>query len=183
MKPVLILIDLQEDYLNRPPVAARRAALLDRIARLLDAFRRRRLPIIHVVSIYKADRSNWTLSMLRDNWPVVIEGTSGAAIANEIAPADGEPVVVKDRFSAFFGTDFGARLSTTGADVLVVAGINTHACVRMTVIDAFMRDMPVVVCSDAVDSWDPEHHRVTLEYLSRGIAEVIPSDELIARIS
>ena len=182
MNPALVLIDLQEDYLDRPPVRERRQALLARVAELLAAFRRRGLPVLHVVSLYKADRSNWTRSMRRDDWPVVIEGTRGAQVDPAARPAPGEPVIVKDRYSAFFGTDLEARLAAAGADALVVAGVNTHACVRTTVIDAFMRDWAVVVPADAVDSWDPEHHRVTLSYLARGIAELTTVDRLVAAL-
>ena len=182
MKPALVLIDLQEDYLDRAPLRERRPALLARIAELLAAFRRRGLPVLHVVSVYKADRSNWTRSMLRDDWPVVIEGTSGAQVVAAARPAPGEPLIVKDRYSAFFRTDLEARLAESGADTLVVAGVNTHACVRTTAIDAFMRDWAVVVPTDAVDSWDPEHHRVTLAYLARGIAELTAVDQLVAAL-
>lgn len=183
MKPVLLLIDLQNDYLDREPIGSRKAALLQKISTMLAAFRKRQLPIIHVISIYKADRSNWTLSMLKDDWPVVIEGTRGVEIPGLIAPHSNESVVVKDRFSAFFQTDLEKILALIKCDNLVCVGINTHACVRMTAIDAFMRDIRVTVLEDCVDSWDPEHHRVTLEYLSRGIATVTTSNEVLATLS
>ena len=182
MKPVLTLIDLQEDYLNRPPLRERREALCHRIAGLLTAFRERRLPVIHVIALYQANRSNWTLSMLRDGYGVVIEGTPGAQIADPVRPQGGEPVVVKTRYSAFHRTDFEARLTDSGADTMVCAGINTHACVRMTVLDAYCRDWPVIVPTDCVDGWDEEHHRVTLSYLARGVAETVSSDKLVARL-
>ena len=183
MRPALVLVDLQEDYLDRPPLAARRGALLARIGVLLAAFRDRGLPVLHVASVYKADRSNWTRSMLRDDWPVAIEGTPGVGIAPEARPGAGEPVIVKDRYSAFFRTDLEERLRASGADALVVAGVNTHACVRTTVIDAFMRDWPVLVPTDGVDSWDPEHHRVTLAYLSRGIAELKTVEQIVRALA
>jgi nicotinamidase-related amidase len=178
VRPALVLIDLQEDYLARPPIDARRDALCARIADLLAAFRERGLPVLHVVSVYKADRSNWTRSMLRDEWSVVIEGTRGADVPPVLRPEAGEPVIVKDRYSAFFRTDFEARLAESAADALVVVGINTHACVRMTVIDAFMRDWAVIVPVDCVDSWDAEHHRVTLAYFDRGIAALTTAEAL-----
>jgi len=56
-----------------------------------------------------------------------------------------DAVLVKKRYSAFFGTDLDTLLSTIQPDVLVIAGVNTHAYVRMTAIDAYQRDYDVIV--------------------------------------
>lgn len=40
---------------------------------------------------------------------------------------------------ASIGTDLDATLKNVCPDLVVVAGINTHACVRTTVIDAYQR--------------------------------------------
>ena len=183
MKPALILIDLQEDYLARKELAPRKDALLGNVGKLLAAFRSLSLPIVHVISIYRKDRSNWTLSMIQDNWPVVIEGTPGAKVAAEVRPLPGEPVVVKDRYSAFFRTDMDERLKAMGATDLVLAGINTHACIRTTAIDAFMRDWKVILPLECVDSWDPDHHRITVEYFRKAkIARIVPLEDFLAEI-
>ena len=55
----------------------------------------------------------------------------------------------------------------------MLAGINTHACIRMAAIDAYQRDLDVVIPEDCVSSPDEEHHRVTLGYLGLEIAQVI----------
>jgi nicotinamidase-related amidase len=85
----------------------------------------------------------------------------------------------RKRYSAFFGTDLDAPLSAIRPDVSVVAGVNTHACVRMTAIDAYQRDYDVIVAGECVASSDPEHHDVTLRYLDGNIARILPTtDEL-----
>jgi len=66
-----------------------------------------------------------------------------------------------ERHEAFFGTDFEARLLPFQPMTLVVSGVNTHACVRTTVIDAYQRDFDVVVASDCIASYDDQHHEVT----------------------
>ncbi|MCQ3973488.1 MAG: hypothetical protein DPW09_08600 [Anaerolineae bacterium] len=38
------------------------------------------------------------------------------------------------RYSTFFETDLDTFLSSLNPDVIVVCGVNTHACVRTTVI-------------------------------------------------
>ena len=85
---------------------------------------------------------------------------------------------MKKRYSAFFATDLDTRLSNIRPDVLVIAGVNTHACVRMTAIDAYQRDYDVIV-RECVASSDPEHHDVTLRYLDGNITRVLPTAEIL----
>ena len=63
-------------------------------------------------------------------------------------------------------------------DELVLAGINTHACVRTTAIDAYQRDWKVIVASDCVDSYDREHHEISMKYMQDKIASVMSNAEL-----
>ena len=91
-------------------------------------------------------------------------------------------MIVKKRYSAFFGTDLDARLSKIRPDVLVIAGVNTHACVRMTAIDAYQRDYDVIVAAECVASSDPGHRDVTLRYLDGNIARVLPTADVLGLI-
>jgi nicotinamidase-related amidase len=93
-----------------------------------------------------------------------------------VAPS--EPIIVKKRYSAFFGTGLDELLAKLQPDALVLAGINTHACIRTTAIDAYQRDWPVVLASDCVSSYDEEHHAVTLRYLQREIARAMTNKEI-----
>ena len=66
-------------------------------------------------------------------------------------------------------------------DTLELAGINTHACVRMTAIDANQRDLDVIIAREAVGSQDREHAAVSLRYMDGKIARVLPLAEAAAR--
>jgi isochorismate hydrolase len=90
---------------------------------------------------------------------------------------------VKKRYSAFFGTDLEATLQQIRPDLLVVGGINTHACVRTTVIDAYQRDYDVIVATDCIASYDEAHHDMTTRYLDGSIARLLPSQEIIEMLA
>ena len=62
---------------------------------------------------------------------------------------------------------------------LILCGINTHACVRMAAIDAFQRDLEVIIAADCVDSYDKEHHDISLRYLGRDISRVLDNDQIM----
>ena len=65
---------------------------------------------------------------------------------------------------------------------LVICGIFTHSCVRMTAIDAYQRDLDVIIPYECVDSIDAEHHEISLRYLGRGISKVISLEEAIKEL-
>ena len=58
----------------------------------------------------------------------------------------------------------------------------THACVRMTAIDAYQRDYDVIVAAECVASSDPEHHDITLRYLDGNIARILPTANVLGLI-
>jgi isochorismate hydrolase len=92
-------------------------------------------------------------------------------------------VIVKKRYSAFYGTGLDETLADIDADAIVLAGINTHACIRTTAIDAYQRDWTVVLALDCVDSYDREHHEVSLRYLRDRMALGMTNQELEAALS
>ncbi len=69
-----------------------------------------------------------------------------------------------------------ARLKPDG---LIIAGINTHACIRATAIDAYQRDWDVIAAADRVDSYDREHHDISLRYLNGKIATTMGNREIV----
>ena len=64
--------------------------------------------------------------------------------------------------------------------VRLLAGFLTHACIRVTALDAYQRDYDVIIARDCVDTYDAAHEKVTLAYLSRYVARVLSNDELFA---
>jgi len=115
------------------------------------------------------------LEMRANNVSITIAGTPGCEILPELERLPHDAVLVKKRYSAFFGTDLDSLLST-------IPGVNTHACVRMTAIDAYQRDYDVIVAAECVASSDHEHHEVTLRYLDGMIARVLSTAEVVATL-
>ena len=76
------------------------------------------------------------------------------AIFPEIAPRDGEIVIKKHRYSAFYGTDLEIILRGLGVTTVVIAGVSTDNCCHATARDALFRDFRVVVLADATASGD-----------------------------
>jgi nicotinamidase-related amidase len=83
-------------------------------------------------------------------------------IPQELAPEDGDIVVIKKRVGPFGTTDLHEQLQRRGIDTLVLAGISTSGVVLSTVRDAHDRDYRVLVVADACADRDQEVHGVLL---------------------
>ncbi|MCA1223766.1 cysteine hydrolase family protein, partial [Streptomyces sp. 8L] len=82
----------------------------------------------------------------------------GAAIHPDVAPADGEIVVYKNRVSAFAGNNLQQILTAQDIDHLVLAGIATGGIVLSTALQAFDLDYRITVLSDACADPSPALH-------------------------
>ena len=107
-----------------------------------------------------------------------IKGTPGPLILDELVRSDSDIEIVKKRYSMFYGTDLESLLQDLQTDSLILAGVNSHACVRTAAIDAYQRDFPVTLVRECVASKDQKHHDITMDYLDGGIATVVTLDEL-----
>ena len=144
MSKALILIDLQNDYFPGGRMELVRAAeAVERAASLLEAFRGRSLPVIHVQHV--ATRAGATF---------FVPGTPGVEIHAAVQPRGDERVVVKHFPNAFRETDLEAVLRTLGVSELVFAGMMTHMCVDTTVRAAADRGYTCALAQDACATRD-----------------------------
>ena len=123
MTTTLVLIDLQNDYF--PGGAMELAGSEEAVAEartLLQAFRTRGLPLIHIQHISKRPGATFFLP-----------NTPGADIHAAVAPSPGERIVTKHFPSGFRETTLLETLRGDGASKLVFAGMMTHMCVDTTV--------------------------------------------------
>jgi len=176
-RPVLIVIDMLNDFLEKWAPAPRQE-LVRSINELVGLMRQLGRPVIWVRQEFEPDLRDAFPEMKDKGIRVTIKGTAGCEIASDLATAPSDPVVVKKRYSAFFGTELEEMLARWKTDALILAGINTHACVRMTAIDAYQRDWRIVLAADCVGSYDREHHDISMKYMKDKIATVMSNQEL-----
>ena len=180
--PVLIVIDMVNDFLQSwAPVPRQR--LLETTNTLVDMVREHNRPIIWVRQEFAPDLRDAFPEMRAKGIRTTIQGTPGCEIVSDLAVDRSDTIIVKKRYSAFFGTNLDQVLASLKPDGLILAGINTHACIRMTAIDAYQRDLDVVLAADCVDSYDREHHDISLRYMKGKIASVMNNDEIRAMLA
>ncbi|MDE0106664.1 MAG: cysteine hydrolase [Bryobacterales bacterium] len=110
------------------------------------------------------------------------KGNREFEILDEIAPAEGEPVLVKVSASAFNSSNLDAVLKNRSLSQLVCVGVSTSQCVDLTARDAADRGYDVVIVEDAVAEDSPEHHEATLEQFERLFGQVMTAKEVIKEL-
>ena len=139
MKPALIIIDIQNDYF--PGGKLELEGSIDaslQAARLLDAFRAKGLPLVHIQHVSNRPGASFFLP-----------DTEGVKIHANVAPRAGETVLQKNFPNSFRGTGLLEHLRALGADHLVIAGMMTHMCVDATTRAAFDLGFSCALAHDA----------------------------------
>ncbi|HEY1803633.1 MAG TPA: isochorismatase family cysteine hydrolase [Terracidiphilus sp.] len=175
--PVLIVVDMLNDFLARWE-PKRRQELVAATNELAAIFRRYARSVIWVRQEFEPDLSDAFPEMRAKGIRTVTKGTPGCEIDSGLSVAPSDTAIVKKRYSAFFGTSLDETLARLKPDSIVLAGINTHACIRTTAIDAYQRDWPVVLAADCIDSYDRVHHDVSMKYMKDKIAAVMTNAEI-----
>lgn len=162
----LLIIDMQNDFVldGQPHKVTGARAVIPNIQEVIAEFRKRSLPIIHILRIHRRDGSD--VEIIRQDrfraHPFAVAGTRGAAVIDELAPQTGDYVIEKIRMSAFIGTELDLMLRTLGVTTLVITGIQTPNCIRTTVFDAIAYNYSVVLVNDAVGAASEEIHRANV---------------------
>jgi nicotinamidase-related amidase len=139
MNAALVLIDIQRDYFPGGRMTLDGAdAAAENAGRLLEQFRARNLPLVHVQHV-----------STRPNATFFIAGTDGIEFHAAVAPRAGELVIQKNFPNAFRATRLDTELRSRGVTELVVAGMMTHMCIDTSVRVGFDLGFKIDLAHDA----------------------------------
>jgi len=164
MKPVLLVIDVQNDVLDNYPgysesVQRRAKTMNDAIA----LFRRRRLPI---VVVYHEDKEQGPRP-----------GTKAFAFHESIEVLESDTKVVKNYPNAFNKTPLGDMVRGMGCDTVVIVGLSAVGCAMATYHGAIDLDLEPYFVHGGVAADTEEHVRMAEE-----ICRTVKVDELDRRL-
>ncbi|WP_244435802.1 isochorismatase family protein, partial [Bradyrhizobium elkanii] len=198
-RTVMIVVDMQNDFVAEGAKlrSAQAAAMVPRLAQTLKACRDKGIRVVYTAHVHRRDGSDMGLyddlySPIADRSSLV-DGTEGVEIFNDLAPAPGEHVIKKHRYSAFFATDLDLILREWGITTVIISGTTTENCCHATARDAMFHNYKVVFLSDATGTFDypdvgqgalsaEEVHRATLTILAFSTAHVMTAAEMLARV-
>ena len=173
MKPVILLIDLQNDFLKSNSLEPASGQVVHSATQLLNGARLLSVPVVHVwTTVKQEDDQRMPHWKQMQKWACV-EGTQGHAAPESLSPLESEKIIHKTFFSAFSDSSLDQILQVLEADTLLLAGVHLHACIRMTALDAYQRGFRVQIIEDAVASDDPLHAAITRRYLEKRAVQFV----------
>jgi nicotinamidase-related amidase len=158
--------------------------VLDNTRRAIEHARGTGIPVIYIVVRFRPGHpevhplnKSFTAARSADRFR---EDDPETAICDEVAPADGEVIVVKHRTGAFSSTELDQLLRATGVSHLVLAGVSTSGVVLSTVRAGADNDYRLTVLSDCCADRDKEVHDVLMTKVFRRQADVVSSTDWMA---
>ena len=181
----------------KPATTARYAPVIAAASVLLNAARTQGMMVAYACANHRADNAT-TAHTIRDTdgrlrplassdtrefKPVVAGGTWEAQVIDELAPAAGDYLIPKYRWSAFFQTYLDLALRSRNIDTLIIAGGSTDVGVASTAFAARDLDYNLVVASDACSSPEQDNHDQFMRRIFPRMARVRTSAQIVTMLS
>lgn len=160
---------------------SRQEDIVTPIIKLKDFFRDSGMLVVNIKTEYEEDFSDW--KMLAERFEVkkykhFVKGSADAEIIPPLAPREGEELVIKNRWNAFFNTGLDAMLKSNHIKNLVLTGAATDVCVLETCSSAFSLNYNCIVPVETTASFNAERKRMGLEMLGFGRSLVVKADDV-----
>lgn len=171
-KTAVIVIDMQNAFVSKGGMfdlwgqdILRSQKVIQPIKKITSAARAKGLRVVYIAHEYYSD-----LREVGPNSPnsfkkgavaayyehpewrdkLLLRGTWGADIIEELRPQEEDIFVSKPRFSAFSGTNLDSILRTYNIKYLVFVGVTTNTCVEASIRDAYDLEYFSILITDAV---------------------------------
>jgi nicotinamidase-related amidase len=193
-RSALLIVDMQNDFVREgaPLEVPDARATTGPINRLIAAWRQIRRPVVFTRFVAGENPSIlwiWSPQIHAPThcckighsrtYPDIEGERQGIAVIDELDLRQGDPVIEKYWYGAFFRTNLKDVLHARNTDSVVITGTVTQICVEDTARQAFHEGFKVIVAEDCVSSFAPDLHAATLKNIAMKFGAVIPSAELI----
>ena len=163
MRKILLVIDMQNDFINGTLGTREAEAIVGRVADEIKKY-----PTSDIIATRDTHTENYLNTQEGKNLPVAhcVRGTTGWALNSKIAAALGEALIIDK--PTFGSRELAERLTqmaqTEDLDVTLV-GLCTDICVvsNALLIKAFLPETPVRVIAACCAGVTPESHRAALD--------------------
>jgi len=179
-RSAFVVVDMQNDFCSKGGYLDYRGVdyTLDRkpiepIARTVPLLRDLGVPIVWLNWGVRKDLLNTSPSLLHAHTgdgssaglgeaipggaPILLEGSWGARIVDELVPDERDILVTKYRFSGFWDTPLDSILRNLGVTTLFFAGVNADQCVMTTLQDAMFLGYDCIMVEDCVGTTSPDY--------------------------
>ncbi|RAP41060.1 2,3-dihydro-2,3-dihydroxybenzoate synthetase [Rhodovulum viride] len=164
-----------------PRDAAPLPGVIANIAALARAARAAGVPVFYTAQ--EGDQLRADRGLQADLWgPGMSRDPDHQDILSELAPAEGDIVLVKHRYSAFQRSNLDSLMRARGRDQLMIAGVYAHIGCLATAAEAFQRDIQPFALADAQADFDAARHDMALRWVAGCCGVVIATRDALAAL-
>jgi nicotinamidase-related amidase len=176
-RTAIVLIEFQNDFTSTggalhsavAPVMEKTGMLAKTVA-LVDAARAAGVTIMHAPITFapgygELPRHPYGILKGVVDGNAFVKGTWGAAIADDLAPAEGDILVEGKRgLDTFASTNLDFILRGRGIETVILAGFLTNCCVESTMRSAYENGYRVITLTDCTAATSAEEHDNAIAY-------------------
>lgn len=183
-RPALVVIDLARSWLDdaSPQGSSRLQPVLHNTIKLLGAARKGGVPVFFTTMAFTPWETvgPYGRKMLHLGERGSLDaGSDMVDLDPRLDRRPEEPLLVKPRASAFWGTPFDSYLAGRNIDTLIITGCSTSGCIRATAESAHNLNLHTIVVREAVGDRSPLAHEVNLTDIDLRYADVVGLEETI----
>ena len=181
-KTALVVIDLQKGIASRPTAPYAADAVIKNAAALADAFRKNNMPVFLVRVTPSPDGKDALHPVADQAMPAWNPPADWADIVPEMGPKQGDFVITKHQWGAFYGTELDLEFRRRGITTMVLCGISTNIGVESTARFAYEYGYQQIFAEDAMAAMSAEEHAFTTTKTFPRIGLVRKSREIVASL-
>lgn len=177
-RPVIVVVDIFEsdfgdrDFSQGIPVMPDNRQRMEQAAEFVKHGRSLGVPIVVIHEVHRPDGIDFGRELDGSETIHCIEEQGSPHLPRVgIGMTEGDYLVYKRRYSAFYATDLEILLKGLGARTLILVGGLTDICIHFSFVDAHQGDYYCRVLEDCVSGSDRAAHEAALanmEYLQAG---------------
>jgi ureidoacrylate peracid hydrolase len=192
----VVLIEFQNDFTTEGGVLHEAVAdvmaktdMLAHTRDVVDAARRAGATVMHAPITFAPGYGELTkhpYGILKGvvDGEAFVKGSWGAAIVDELAPADGDIVVEGKRgLDTFASTNLDFILRSKGITTIALGGFLTNCCVESTMRSGYENGYHVITLSDCLAATSAEEHDNALKYDYPMFSEPMTAGEFVDKLS
>jgi nicotinamidase-related amidase len=182
LKTALVVIDLQKGFSGRPLVPYSYDVVVKNAATVANAFRKNGMPVF-LVRVTPSRDGKDMLHPIADAAPwAQAFSPDWAEIVPEMGPREGDLVITKRQWGAFYGAELDLELRRRGMTTIVLCGILTNIGVESTARFAYEYGYHQIFAEDAMAAVSAEEHAFSVTKIFPRIGLVRKTEEIISAL-
>jgi nicotinamidase-related amidase len=179
----LVVIDLQRGIVARAVAPHASRDVVERSARVAGALRAAGGRVVLVRVAYAEDEGDRLRPPVDEPIPPGAPPPGWSDIVPELDPREGDLVVTKHQWGAFFGTELDLQLRRRRVRTILLCGISTNFGVESTARDGWERGYELVFIEDAMAGLTAEAHAFAVKTIFPRIGRVRSTDDVLAAVT